>query len=415
MICEILSVGTELLLGDVTDTNATYLSRAMRELGICVYHRQTCGDNPARMREQFSLALSRADLVIVTGGLGPTRDDITRDVAAELFEMPLEHNEDVAEQIRGYFDRRGIPMKDNNLRQALVPAGADVLENEWGTAPGLWLSGTGKQMILLPGVPSEMKALFTHRVKPRLAKESGVSFFNEILHFHGISESAVDVALGDLMDGSNPTVAPYAGNGEVEVHITAFSETKEKAKLLCAKTKDEILSEIGDYYYGSGDTSPEKELIALFSQKGLTLAVAESCTGGLLAQRLTSVSGASEVIGLGVVSYSEEMKKKILGVSPETLANGGVYSKKCALEMARGVRSLSGSDLGIGITGIAGPSGGTEEDPVGTVYIALSAAEKEISERFLFGHLKSSREQIRARAASRALIMALRLFREMSI
>ena len=190
MICEILSVGTELLLGDVTDTNATYLSRAMRELGICVYHRQTCGDNPVRMKEQFSLALSRADLVIVSGGLGPTRDDITRDVAAELFGMKLEPDDAVEKQIRGYFERRGIPMKENNLRQALGPRGAEVLKNEWGTAPGLWLKGEGKGMILLPGVPSEMKAIFENRVKPRLTELSGVRFSNRILHFYGISESA---------------------------------------------------------------------------------------------------------------------------------------------------------------------------------------------------------------------------------
>ncbi len=407
MICEILSVGTELLLGDVTDTNATYLSRALRELGILVYHRQTCGDNSERMREQFSLALSRSDLVIVSGGLGPTRDDITRDVAAELFGMPLEHREDVAEQIRAFFVRRGVLMKENNLRQAQVPMGAEVLQNDWGTAPGLWLRKDGKGMILLPGVPSEMKAIFTHRVKPRLAEESGVRFANRILHFYGISESAIDEKLGFLMEKENPTVAPYAKNGEVEVHITAFGEKAEHA---CQNTEKMVLSHLSEFYYGSGDTSLEKELVKFFSAKGFTLSTAESCTGGLVSQRITSVSGASDVIGLGVVSYSEDMKTKILGVLPETLANFGVYSKECALEMARGIRALSGSDLGIGITGIAGPNGGTEKDPVGTVYIAAVSAEKEEAVRCLFGHAKSDREQIRYRAASEALMMALRHF-----
>ena len=410
MICEIVSVGTELLLGDVTDTNATYLSRALREMGICVYHRQTCGDNPERMRSQFSLALSRADLVIVTGGLGPTRDDISRDVAAELFEAPMEHNEAVAKRIEAFFQRRGIPMKENNLRQAQVPVGAEVLWNDWGTAPGLWLEKNGKGMILLPGVPSEMKAIFTHRIKPLLAEKSGVRFSNRILHFYGISESAVDEQLGDLMEQGNPTVAPYAGKGEVEVHITAFGRTQTDAEEICQNTEKNVLDRLGGYYYGSGDTSPEREVIRLFAEKGLTLAVAESCTGGLVAQRLTSVSGASSVIGLGVVSYSEEIKQKVLGVCEETLANGGVYSRECALEMARGVRALSGSDLGIGITGIAGPSGSTEKDPVGTVYIALSSAKKEESVRKLFGHAKSSRDEIRFRAASEALMMALKHF-----
>lgn len=412
MICEILSVGTELLLGDVTDTNATFLSRALRELGICVYYRQTCGDNPDRIRKQFSLALSRSDLVIVTGGLGPTRDDISRDVAAELLEMPLEFNADVEKQICGYFQRRGITMKENNLRQAMVPHGAEVLRNEWGTAPGLWLHKEGKGMILLPGVPSEMKAIFTHRVKPRLAEESGVRFANRILHFYGVSESAVDEKLGDLMAKSNPTVAPYAGKGEVEVHVTAFADTEAEAEQACQSAEEHILSLLGRYYYGSGDTSPEREVVELFSQKHLTLATAESCTGGLVSQRLTSVSGASRVIGLGVTSYTEEIKMKILGVKPEILADGGVYSEACALEMARGVRRLAESDLGIGITGIAGPSGGTEEIPVGTVFIALCSAEKEEVRRCLFGHAKSSREEIRHRAASEALIMALRHFEE---
>lgn len=412
MICEILSIGTELLLGDVTDTNATFLSRALRELGICVYYRQTCGDNPGRIKEQFSLALSRSDLVIVTGGLGPTRDDISRDVAAELFEMPLEFCGDVEKQIRGYFDRRGIAMKENNLRQAMVPCGAEVLRNEWGTAPGLWLRKNGKGMILLPGVPSEMKAIFNHRVKPRLAEESGVRFANRILHFYGVSESAVDELLGDLMAKSNPTVAPYAGKGEVQVHVTAFADTEREAEEACQSTQENILSLLGRYYYGSGETSPEAEVAKLYTKKGITLATAESCTGGLVSQRITSVSGASEVIALGVTAYSEEIKMKILGVSPETLADGGVYSEACALEMARGIRKLSGSDLGIGITGIAGPLGGTEEKPVGTVWIALCSAEKEEVRRCLFGHAKSSREEIRFRAASEALMLAFHHFDE---
>ena len=410
MICEILSVGTELLLGDVTDTNATFLSRALREFGICVYHRQTCGDNPVRIRDQFALALSRSDLVIVTGGLGPTRDDISRDVAAELFGMPLKHNEEVAEVIRAFFLRRGIPMKENNLRQALVPEGGRILKNEWGTAPGLWLEKDGKGMILLPGVPSEMKAIFNHRVKPILAEGSKLRFSNRILHFYGISESAVDEALGDLMEKQNPTVAPYAGKGEVEVHVTAFAETDSEADALCEKTQETILDRIGGNFYGCGDTSLEKELISAYARRGLTISTAESCTGGMLSQRLTSVSGASEVIELGIVSYSENMKMKLLDVSEETLAKDGVYSKACALEMARGVRTLAKSDLGIGITGIAGPSGGTEEDPVGTVYIAAVSEGKEEVNRFLFGHAKSSREEIRERAASAALMMALRHF-----
>lgn len=411
MICEIISVGTELLLGDVTDTNATYLSRRMREMGYCVYHRSTVGDNRERMRETFQEALQRSDLVIVSGGLGPTYDDITREVAASLFEMPLAENEKVKEKIKEFFRRRGISMSENNLRQALVPKGAIVLENDWGTAPGLWLERDGKEMILLPGVPSEMKAIFENRVKGELEKKSKEKFSNRILHFYGISESLVDETLSDLMQkGTNPTVSPYAGKGEVEIHVTSFSESAEKAYELCEKTKEEILSRIGEYYYGEGDTSLEKELVRLCLENKVTLSTAESCTGGLLSQRITAVPGASDVIGLGVCAYSETIKEKVLSVPKKVLETNGVYSKECALFMARGVRALSGSTLGIGITGIAGPGGGDERNPVGTVFIALSGETGEICERFVFGHKKSSREDIRYFASSKALSMAQKYF-----
>ncbi len=411
MICEIISVGTELLLGDVTDTNATYLSRRMRELGFCVYHRSTVGDNRERMKEAFQKAHENSDLVIVTGGLGPTYDDITREVAAALFEMPLAENKAVKEKIAAFFRRRGIQMSENNLRQALVPQGARILDNDWGTAPGLWLEKGGKGMILLPGVPSEMKAIFENRVKNELEKKSCEKFSNRILHFYGISESLVDEVLSDLMQkGTNPTVSPYAGKGEVEIHVTAFSQSEKKASELCENAKEEILFRIGEYYYGEGDTSLEKELVSLCLEGKKTLSTAESCTGGLLSQRITSVPGASDVIGLGVCAYREEIKEKVLSVPKEVLEKNGVYSKECALFMAKGVRALSGSTLGIGITGVAGPGGGDEENPVGTVYIALSGDKGEISEKFVFGHKKSSREDIRYFASSKALSMALKYF-----
>ncbi|MBR5295349.1 MAG: competence/damage-inducible protein A, partial [Clostridia bacterium] len=347
MICEIISVGTELLLGDVTDTNATYLSRKMREMGFLVYHRTTVGDNRKRMYEELERAYLRSDMVIVTGGLGPTYDDITREVAADLFQMPLCENKEVREKIAAFFSRRGFPMSENNLRQALVPEGAKVLSNDWGTAPGLWLEKNEKIMILLPGVPSEMKAIFENRVKGELEKRSFQKFSNLILHFYGISESLVDEKLSDLMqNGKNPTVSPYAGKGEVEIHITAFSETEMAAAHMCDVAKDEILSRIGEYYYGEGNTSLEKELVRIYSENGYTIATAESCTGGLLSQRITSVSGASCVIELGVCSYSEKIKNQILSVSEAVLEENGVYSKECALDMARGVRSLAGSTVG---------------------------------------------------------------------
>lgn len=409
-ICEILSVGTELLLGDTTDTNATFLCRKLRELGFAVYHRQTIGDNEERMEKAMTLALSRSDLVVVTGGLGPTYDDITRLVASRLFHMPLVHNEEVADEIRAYFHRRGIEMSDNNLLQAKVPQGAEILPNRWGTAPGLWLKKDGKEMILLPGVPREMKAIFTHVAEPLLRKESGGAMETEILHFYGISESLLDEKLGPLMrEAVNPTVAPYAADGEVELHITAFGQTADEAKRLCCASCEKVLSVVGEFCYGKGETDPETEVVSCYRRKGMTLATAESCTGGLLSQRITSVAGSSDIFSLGVAAYSEEIKSRVLGVSPVTLSTDGVYSKACALEMAKGVRALSGSDVGVGITGIAGPSGGTDRDPVGTVYVAVVSEEKELVERCVFGHGTGDRGYIRHLAATKALIMALSL------
>lgn len=404
MICEIVSIGTELLLGDITDTNARYLSQRMKEFGFSVYHRQTCGDNRERIKEVLSLALSRADLVFVTGGLGPTYDDITREVAADLFETELLENEEAKAQIVAYFARRGLSFTENNLRQAMVPKGARILQNDWGTAPGLWLEKNKKGMILLPGVPYEMEKLFCERVKPELEKRAEGEITTEVLHLYGISEAKVDKELFDLMQkGQNPSIAPYAGGGEVELHITARAENKADADAMCNAAKQKVLARLGKFCYGEGDASLEKELVRELLRQGKTIATAESCTGGLVSQRITSVSGASSVLETGVCAYSERIKQKILSVSEKTLKEKGVYSEECALEMAKGVRALSQSDLGVGITGVAGPSGGTEKSPVGTVYIAVCDGDGEEVISARFGDENSDRAQIRARAASRAL------------
>jgi nicotinamide-nucleotide amidase len=262
-------------------------------------------------------------------------------------------------------------------------------------------------MILLPGVPMEMKKLFEIRVMPELKKRTEGEIITEVLHLYGISEAKVDEVLSDLMKkGKNPSIAPYAGGGEVELHITARAENLFQAKALCSKAKEKVLSLLGEFCYGQGDTNLEKELVKALLQKGKTIATAESCTGGLVSQRITSVSGASEVIELGVCTYSERIKKSVVSVSGDTLETKGVYSKECALEMARGVRALAGSDLGLGITGVAGPSGGTENCPVGTVFIAVCDQDSEEVIEARFGDANTERNQIRARAASRALSMA---------
>jgi nicotinamide-nucleotide amidase len=411
-IAEILSVGEELLLGDVVDTNAALLSRFLREAGYTVLHRQTCGDDPDRLEKAMTLALSRADVVLVTGGLGPTYDDITREIAARVFGVPLLPDQEVERDIREYFSRRGVTMSENNLLQAQVPEGALVLKNDWGTAPGLWLSGTMGEMILLPGVPREMKNLMSHRVLPELKQRSDKKVSTRILHFYGISESLLDEKIRDLTsDPAGPIIAPYAGNGEVELHVTATGKEEREILTQLEDAEGKILTRIGEFFYGRGETSLEETLVLLCKEKGVTLATAESCTGGLLSQRITSVPGSSAVMTLGVTSYTEEVKKQVLKVREATLAKDGVYSKACALEMAQGVRRLSGADIGVGITGIAGPGGETESDPVGTVYLAVTDGTLEFCERCSFGQKTADRKFIRTLAASKALSMVLFLLK----
>ncbi len=406
---EIVSVGDELLSGAVVDTNAVYLCAQMRRLGYSVRYRQTCGDREEEITFSLDLALSRSDLVIVTGGLGPTKDDLTRQVTGKLFDAPLLLDESVAQSLRAYFASRGISMSDNNLLQAQVPKGAEVLQNDWGTAPGLLLRKEEKKVILLPGVPSEMKEIFKHRVLPILKQESQEHFHTRVLRFYGIPESVLDEKLGDLIGREDFLVAPYAGGGEVQICVTTWEEEKSAAERSCETIVNEILKRVGDYCYGEGDDTLERVLVKRCREQNVLLATAESCTGGLLSQRITSCPGSSEIFRLGLCTYSEEEKAKRLGVSTETLSRFGVYSKPCALEMARGVRSLSGAKIGIGITGIAGPSGGTEENPVGTVYIAVVTEQEEICERCVFGPEKAGRDWIRRLASSKALAMALSL------
>ena len=404
---EILSVGEELLQGDVVDTNAAWIARELKERGFSLRFRQTCGDCREELSASLDLALSRSDLVVVTGGLGPTYVDITRDVTAELFGVELLTDEGIAQKLKAYFQRRGMEMSENNLRQAQVPQGARILENDWGTAPGLWLEGEKGNAILLPGVPGEMKAIFENRVLPILENFSAEARKTEIFHFYGIAESRLDEELFDLAT-SDPSVviAPYAGGGEVELHVTATGMDGKEASEKCEEAIKGILSRVGEHCYGRGDMNLEKALVEACEKKGIRLATAESCTGGLVSQRITSVPGASRVFPLGLCTYSEEEKVRRLGVRAETLSRFGVYSKECALEMAEGVCALSGAELGIGITGVAGPDGGTDENPVGTVYIAVVFGEKKNCIRTVFGHRGADRGWICRLASSKALDMA---------
>ncbi len=408
-IAEILCVGTELLLGDIINTNASHLSRELAALGISVYHQTVVGDNPDRLKEAFSLALSRSDVVIVTGGLGPTCDDLTRETAAELMGRELIFHPEILEEIRGYFNSTSRKMPENNRRQAMVPYGAEVLHNDCGTAPGLWLEDEcGRAIAMMPGVPHEMVDMFEKQVKPRLKARRHAAIFSRNIHLFGIGESAAEEMLRPMIDSAtNPTIAPYAKEGEVRFRVTALAETESDAAALCDKTVEEIAAtEIGKFIYGVDVRSLENALVCELTEKGLKIAFAESCTGGMIARRVVDIPGCSAVFAGGAVTYANEAKIKMLGVSPETLEAHGAVSAETAAEMARGIRQTLEADIGVSVTGIAGPGGGTPEKPVGTVYIGVSTKDGETVKRLALSPQRD-REFLRFVSASNALHLAL--------
>ena len=412
---EILCVGTELLLGDIVNTNAAYLSRKLAELGICVYHQSVVGDSPERLTAALDLALSRADLVITSGGLGPTYDDLTRETVAAAFGLELSLDEGVLEEIRSYFTRMGRVMTDNNNRQAMVPRGATVLKNDQGTAPGLIVTDKerNKTVVLLPGPPRELEPMFESRVFPYLRERTGHILLSKNVHIFGMGESSVENALREMMvDGRNPTVAPYCKAGEVRLRVTARAENETTAAALCDEAIGRIReSEVGAHVYAvsdarGGEYTLERAVVEHLRAKGKTVATAESCTGGLILKRLTDVSGSSAVVRGGFVTYTNEMKTALLGVSPDTIDRHTVYSEQVAAEMARGARLRTGADIAVSTTGLAGPDGGTDACPVGTVFVGVSTAE---GERVAHLRLSSqrSRDYIRTLAASHALRLLL--------
>ena len=406
---EILCVGTELLLGDIINTNAAYLSRSLAELGIAVYHQSVVGDNPERLKNTLKTALARTDIVLITGGLGPTCDDLTRETAAELFGRELIFHPEIAEEIRDYFTHTKRVMPDNNLRQAMVPEGAEVLYNACGTAPGLWLEDeNGRVAAMMPGVPREMVDMFEKQIRPRLEKRRNTTIVSRNIHIFGMGESAVESVLKTMMaEDVNPTVAPYAKEGEVRVRVTARAESEDTALSMCDATVEKIkATEVGKYIYGIDVDSVENALILALRKKGKTVSFAESCTGGMIAKRVVDIAGCSDVFVGGAVTYANEAKIKILGVLPETLEKHGAVSEETAKEMARGIRLALGTDVGVSVTGIAGPGGGTPEKPVGTVFIGLSDENGEkVKKLALSSH--RDRDFLRSVSATNALHFAL--------
>ena len=409
---EILSVGTELLLGDIVNTDAAYISRKLAALGINMYHQGVVGDNPERLEEALQLSLSRSDLVILTGGLGPTYDDLTKETAARLMGRKMYMHEESLTRMMERFSKRGRPMTENNKKQAMMPEGAIVFKNDYGTAPGLAMedSERGKVMILLPGPPRECEPMFTEQVEPYLKKFSDKVFYSKNVNVFGMGESLVESILLPLMlESKNPTVAPYAKDGEVLLRVTASGNTEEECIALCDSAIEKIReSEVGECIYGVDAGSLEEALVKELIERGLTVASAESCTGGYVAKRITNVSGASDVLEGSIVTYANRVKEKFVGVSHETLEKYGAVSEQTAIEMARGVRALFESDIGISTTGVAGPTGGSPEKPVGRVYVGVSFGDYEEVRELNIGNGKATREYVRYVSASHALDLARR-------
>lgn len=409
-VCEILCVGTELLLGDIINTNEQFLSKELAAMGISVLHRSTVGDNPERLAAELKTALSRSDIVITSGGLGPTTDDLTKEVCCSTMGFELYEDEATVERIRAYFCKKGIDMPENNKKQALLPVGGTVFENNHGTAPGAALERDGKCVILLPGPPGELIPMFNESVRVFLKKYSHGVIVSHTVNVIGVGESAVAQMIDDLLAAENPTVAPYAKSGEVRLRITAKAEDRTTADEMCRPIIDTICSRLDDAVYGVDMTSIEERVVKLLLQKGKKIASAESCTAGYIPKRITDIPGSSEVFECGIVSYSNRIKSEVLGVSEETLEKYGAVSEQTVREMALGAKRVSGADIAVATTGIAGP-GGADGLPAGLSFAAVTDGERVFIQRIETGH-ENDREYNRYVTASRALNLARLMLEE---
>ncbi|MDU4959713.1 MAG: competence/damage-inducible protein A [Sporomusaceae bacterium] len=408
MIAEIISTGTELLLGQIVNTNAQYLASKLNELGVDVLYQSTVGDNRDRMREVFAHALRRADILVTTGGLGPTLGDITKEVAAQLLGKPLTLHNDSEERIRKYFAARNLPMPERNLRQAMIPEGAVVLANERGTAPGVIIEENGKTIIHLPGPPQEMHWMFDTAVIPYFRQRFGLQpvIASRVLRTFGVGESALEEKIHDLvLSQGNPTLALLARSGEVHLRITAKDQTAAAVQERIAALERALRSRIGDAIFGVDEETLELVAGRTLTERNLTIALAESCTGGLISSRLTDIAGSSAYLAGSMVSYSNQVKQNALGVPADVLAACGAVSEQTALAMARQARRLFMTDIGIGVTGIAGPGGATATKPVGLVYVAVAGAAASECRHY---HFSGVRTAIKQRTANAALFQLIR-------
>ena len=401
--CEIISVGTELLLGDILNTDAQFLAQELARLGFGVMHQSVVGDNHGRLLASLELAAQRSDIIILSGGLGPTPDDITKEVACEFFSKELVLHEESLRRMTRYFTNKGIEMPESNKKQAMLPADCVVFENNNGTAPGLGMEKDGRHILLLPGPPRELKPMFFESAVPYLKRFSDKIIISHNVRTFGIGESAMSQLVEDLLAKENPTVAPYAKDGEALLRVTAMADNEAEAEKLCAPVLREITDRLGDFVYGIDYTCLEEAVVAMLREKGMKLATAESCTGGLIGKRITNVSGASAVFDCGIISYSNEIKNKILGVSEDDLKKYGAVSEQVAKQMAAGVLKLSGADIAVSVTGIAGPNSDGTDKPVGLSYIGLATKDGVQVRKLMTG--RNDRDYNRYVNASNALNM----------
>ncbi|MBQ6887616.1 MAG: competence/damage-inducible protein A [Lachnospiraceae bacterium] len=403
MVVELVSVGTEILLGNIVNTNAAYLSEKCAGLGLSCYYQSVVGDNAKRLFDTIKTATERADIVILSGGLGPTEDDLTKETATKVFEKELFMDKKIKEQIQKYFAKRGTKPTDNNWKQAMVPEGAIAVENDNGTAPGIIMEKDGKRMILLPGPPNELIPMFEKSIVPYLeALQPGV-IYSKTVKVCGIGESKAETMISDLIaNQTNPTIATYAKTGEVHLRVTASADTEKEAKKLIKPVVKELKYRFEDAVYSTEeDVTLEQSIVELLKKNKLTVATAESCTGGMVAARLVNVPGVSDCLKVGYITYADKAKRKLLGVRKGLLKKKGAVSFEVAEEMAKGAALFSKADVTIATTGIAGPDGGSDEKPVGLVYIACNVKGKvKVKEC----HFSGNRMKVRESTVANALI-----------
>lgn len=401
MKAEIITVGTEILLGDIVNTNSQFLAKELASIGVEVYYQETVGDNETRLLNLLEEAFKRSDIVITTGGLGPTNDDITKEIAAKYFNQELVFYSDIWENIKSYFEKLGLKPTENNKKQAYFPKDCIIVDNQNGTAPGVILKKENKMIILLPGPPKEMIPMFNNSVKSYLQSLTDYKLVSKTLRFIGIGESELEEKLIDIINSqSNPTIAPYAKENEVTLRITAKSKDDEKANDLIKSIEDKIKDRVGKYIYGYDDTTLEETVAKLLVKNNMTIAVSESCTGGMVSSKLIDYPGISQSFIEGCVTYSNEAKMNRLGVKKETLDKYGAVSSETAIEMAVGIAKNLNTNIGLSTTGVAGPGGGTDEKPVGLVYIGIYINGDVKVKKCNFS---GSRDKIRSRATNEAL------------